>query len=474
MDVDLSRLPAGTSGWLALADHALALGDLAEVDYLELKGALPFGERRDRKRSAVVISRAVLGMSNRMPELASKHLGGAGVVLVGIDQGNVVGVEPVDGAVLRDAVAPYVGDDGPQWDYQFINHREGLILAVIVDPPRWGDNIHACRKDYADDATNLAVRDGDVFVRLPGKTRPATSYDIAQLQRRRLKAPHTGAQLSLSYAGRFDRTSRVNVRELVEGVVDSIAEDLLDSLPEQAPRYPTGSGFQSLVKDYSGWTDPRAHDRFRNEVQEWQEKSYAASEEIVTEFLRHTLEHGACSIENESDRYLEGVRVRVTLPPSVTALIASDTDYCDHGGQFRIGQMLPDRPSRYEDVSPLALRNFASASASASASRFNAITPSTSDPTIDVEPGAGGQVISWYVGDLPPRGRVTTAEEFTLFTDESLHDHAAQADVHTCMSVEIRAAWQVTARAIDYVFDGELALACRQEPGAVLMWRSGR
>jgi hypothetical protein len=47
MDADLSRLPAGTSGWLALANHALALGDLSEVDYLELKGALSFTERQD-------------------------------------------------------------------------------------------------------------------------------------------------------------------------------------------------------------------------------------------------------------------------------------------------------------------------------------------------------------------------------------------------------------------------------------------
>jgi hypothetical protein len=82
-----------------------------------------------------------------MPDLAEKHLGGAGVVLIGIgQQQTVVGAEQVDGAVLRDAVEPYVGEDGPRWDYQFISHRDGLILAVIVDPPRWGDSIHACRK----------------------------------------------------------------------------------------------------------------------------------------------------------------------------------------------------------------------------------------------------------------------------------------------------------------------------------------
>lgn len=53
VEVDLSRLPTGSTGWQALVDHALSLGDLSEVGYLELKGTLPFGERASRKRSAV-------------------------------------------------------------------------------------------------------------------------------------------------------------------------------------------------------------------------------------------------------------------------------------------------------------------------------------------------------------------------------------------------------------------------------------
>ena len=222
VDADLSRLPAGASGWLALANYALALGDLSEVDYLELKGALSFTERPDRKRSAVVLSRAILGMANRMPDFAEKHLGGAGVVLIGIDQQTVVGAEQVDGAVLRDAVEPYVGEDGPRWDHQFINHRDGLILAVIVDAPEWGDSIHACRKDYYDDVTKLTIRNGEILVRVPGKTRPATSYDLSQLELRRSRARPTGAKVRVEYDGVFDRTSRANVLELIEGMVNPV------------------------------------------------------------------------------------------------------------------------------------------------------------------------------------------------------------------------------------------------------------
>ena len=243
MDVDLSRLPAGTVGWLALVNHALSLGDLSEVDYLELKGALSFTERPDRKRSAVVLSRAILGMANRMPELAEKHLNGSGVVLVGIDQRQtLVAAESVDAAVLRDLVEPYVGEDGPRWDHQFIDHPDGLVLAVIVEAPQWGDGIHACRKDYSDGASKPSIRDGEVLVRVPGQTRPATSHDLEQLERRRAKAPHTGAQVRVEYGGAFDRTSRTNVRELIEGMVGVVLDELIDGIPAPVQRSPYSTG----------------------------------------------------------------------------------------------------------------------------------------------------------------------------------------------------------------------------------------
>jgi len=53
VDVDLTRLPTGNAAWLGLVGFALTLGDLSEVDWLELKGTLPFTAKGERKRSAV-------------------------------------------------------------------------------------------------------------------------------------------------------------------------------------------------------------------------------------------------------------------------------------------------------------------------------------------------------------------------------------------------------------------------------------
>lgn len=465
MDVDLSRLPPGTAGWLALTDHALALGDLSEVDYLELKGALPFNARKDRKRSSVVLSRAILGMANRMPDAAKRHLGGYGVVLVGIDQQAVVGAEQVDGAILRDAVEPYVGEDGPHWDHQFIDHPSGLVLAVTVDPPQWGDRIHACRKEYSDHASGLRVRDGDVLVRVPGQTRQATSYDLAQLELRRSRAPHTGAQVRVSYVGAFDRTSRSNVNELIEGMVDEVAADLLDGIPTPIPRSPYSVGVQAILEQTSARGDKRSPDSFRAQVEKWRDACGEALSGVVTEFLRHTLEHGTFLIENESDRYLENVRVKVTFPPAAAVLMASDTEYCDHGGHFRPFQVLPDKPAKYGELKPYGLGAY-------SLPGVAPVLPDLPALNLDVEQTADGYVVSWYVGDLPPRGRTKAEDEFAVFTDEDLHDHHpyAPSEGHVPMPTEVTAAWQVTARGVDHVFQGELGLSCRQEAGEVAMW----
>jgi hypothetical protein len=60
---DLARLPTGAAGWSQLVDHALSLGDLSEVNYLELKSTLPFGTRPDRKRAGALLARQILGFA---------------------------------------------------------------------------------------------------------------------------------------------------------------------------------------------------------------------------------------------------------------------------------------------------------------------------------------------------------------------------------------------------------------------------
>lgn len=349
VDADLTRLPTGTAGWCALVDHALALGDLSEVDYLELKGTLPFAASSDRKRSAVLLSRTVLGLANRMPDSAERHLDGHGVVLVGIDGGILVGAAQVDGAILHDALQPYLGDDGPRWDYVFVNHPDGLVMAVVVDPPAWGDRIHACRKEYAADDGSLKVRDGDVFVRVPGKIRPATSSDLAELERRRDGSPHRRARVRVEYGDRFDRVQSSSVVDLIKDMVDETADALLAELTPNRSASPYGGALAALALQQE---DRRSREQFLSSVEEWREEATEKADEVTDEFLRHQLARGHWTIYNESDRYLEAVRAQVDFPQGVVVLMASDTDYCDHGGPFNPRAMLPKPPAKWGTLRP--------------------------------------------------------------------------------------------------------------------------
>lgn len=448
MEAELSRLPTGNAAWLALVDHALALGDLAEVDYLEFKGELPFMDRSARKRSAATLSRAVLGLSNRLPDVAERHLGGYGVVLVGIQGHAVVGAEWVDGAVLHDALQPYVGDDGPRWDYTYVQHRDGLVLAFVVDPPRWGDQIHACRKEFSSDDGKVHVRDGDIFTRVPGKTRRSTSSDLADLQRRRDRSPMQGAQVSVEYNETFDHVDTPSVIELITRGVDQKADDLLDSLQIRRGDPLAGAKLSAALSSLSG--DRRSPRQFEEAVARWRAEAYDQALSVAEDFYRYELARGRWILHNESDRYLEAVRVQVQFPPGVRVLAESDAEYCEHRHAFDFMGLLPDPPEEWGSQSWISGFPLVSPIA-------HNIMPATPFP-FEVEVSESGAMVTWYAGDLRPRStEVGAADRFAVVTDEHMS--------------EIAVRWRVTAKGVDHVFEGQFTIRCAQRSHERLSWR---
>lgn len=452
MDADLSKFPTGTAAWRALVDHALTLGDLSEVAFLELKGTLPFGDRSERKRSAVVLARAILGMGNRMPDSASTHLGGFGIVLVGVHGQAVVGAEQVDGAVLRELIQTYVGDDGPRWDYTFLDHPNGLVLALTVEPPQWGDPIHACRKNYSSEDGKFSIRDGEVLVRHPGQTVPATSHDIASLEQRRVQAPHTGAQVLLQYTAGFDHIKPDNVPSILTEVIQEKADILLREVPEErAESALYGSAFSSIASAGLMNADRRSPDTFRYDVSTWREASLTAVPDLAHEFLRHYRANGRFRLTNESHRYLEAVRAQVYFPPNVVVLRKAETTYCDHGGPFNVFQLLPDAPLPWgEDTSMSFLSRDV---------KPVDLSPNAFPTDAGVDEGSAGACVTWNVGDLRPGSTESSDERFAVFTEEHVSEVAVR--------------WKVTARGVDHVFEGDVVLDCEQQ-GTHLSWSRQR
>ena len=447
MEADLSRLPTGNAAWLALVDHALALGDLAEVDFLEFKGELPFTDRSARKRSAATLARAILGLANRLPDVAERHLGGYGVVLVGIRGHVVVGAEQVDGAVLHDALQPYLGDDGPRWDYTYVQHGEGLVLAVVVDPPRWGDLIHPCRKEFSSDDGKVHVRDGDIFTRVPGKTRRSTSSDLADLQRRRERSPMQGARLSVGYSDTFDHVDTDSVIHIITRAVDQKADELLDSLQVRSGDPLVGAKWSATLHALTG--DQRSPRRFEAAVERWRAEAHAKASSVADDFYRYELARGRWTLQNESDRYLEAVRVQVQFPSGVRVLAESDADYCEHRHGFDFMGLLPEPPKEwgtqsYLDfplISPLPRKDM----------------PAAQHP-FDVEVSESGTTVTWHAGDLRPHStEVGGADTFAVVTDEHMS--------------EVAVTWRVTARGVDHVFEGQLTILCAQGNHERLSWQ---
>lgn len=439
MEADLTRLPIGTASWRALIDHALSLGDLAEVAYLELKGTLPFRDKGPRKRSAVTLARAVLGMSNRMPDAAARHLQGYGVVLVGVSEQRIEGAEKVDGAVLREALEPYLGSDGPLWDHLFFEHPNGLVMALIVSPPQWGDRIHACRKEYSSDDGRLTVRDGDIFVRLPGICRPANSNDLVNLERRRQMSQHTDVELAVAYSEGFHRVDLTSAVNLVTTAVNSRADSLLEGVTTRS-----GNSYATMLASISA--ERRTPEEFNHSVEHWRNDALAEAKNVVHELLRHELATGRWVITNTSQRYLESAQLEVVFPPGVLVLMDADGEYCDHGGSFDIEQVLPERPAKWGSYSV-----------------FTGVIPSgigsrglVRKTEMHIEASTAGTSLTWQVGDLRPKSSSQGNELFAVVTEE----HSSTVVAH----------WRLTARGIDHVFEGAIQLSCTQDPEVYLVW----
>ncbi|WP_162181735.1 hypothetical protein, partial [Glycomyces tenuis] len=284
--------------------------------------------------------------------------------------------------------------------------------------------------------------------RIPGKTRPAKSNDLAQLDLRRSRAPHTGAKVDVEYDATFDRVDAESIHELVTGDIDRRADSLLSDLrTSPASSNPFDSGIQALALQISSWkSDSRSEEEFRAEVEEWRAESKALIGEVTDEFFRHELARGRLLVRNESLRYLEGVRVQVAFPPGVIVLMESDTAYCDHGGPFDVFKLLPDVPYRYGDIRHGMMPH------------INPFIPDLNNAvsSIDIDESEAGTVISWRVGELPGEVSEQCGEVFAVVTDDHIE--------------ELIAKWTVTARGIDHVFRGELRSLCEQTPEIHLRW----
>lgn len=131
-----------------IATWVKAVGDSAESQGLEVKSSLEFS-KSERKKSFAKITKFILASANRDQNQAMRDYQGYGVMLIGVTQDEVRGLENVpEQHEFEGAVKSYFGSAVPK--YRFVPHTfEGKnLLFVIVDPPVNGQEIYICSGSY--------------------------------------------------------------------------------------------------------------------------------------------------------------------------------------------------------------------------------------------------------------------------------------------------------------------------------------
>ena len=275
---------------------------LQEPDWLEWKA----GYDLTRKPGRAAIAKHLLGLANRDPDAAARHLDGHGCVLLGVEPGACPGMPEQDSADLESWLRPFVGE-GIVFDVHYVTLDGARVLLLDVEPPRLGDAIHPLRRSSQDADTGNSLREGTVFVRKPGRTDPATAADIDRLTER---ARQVGMSLTLGLqvAGPVKALDPYLLRDEVrDGYLKDRKVELLAGLPR-----PT-SALTSITR-YDP-SEPRSGEQFEAEVDRFvadaknRWETFAAFRELKRSPSKLELE-----LVNESDDNFHDVTLEVTLP----------------------------------------------------------------------------------------------------------------------------------------------------------------
>jgi hypothetical protein len=181
--IDTSRAPRTPEELAGLVRAVMGALPADELEWIEWKASMDLGD----KRAQGTIARHILGMANRLPADARRHVEGCGYLVIGAEPGNPCGVTAVDPSQLGQGIQPYLGSEGPAWSPQYVPEAGATVLVIVIEPPEEGDHIFTLQKEFT--VTTAAgggktYQAGTVFVRHLGRTDVAGPGDIRALEER--------------------------------------------------------------------------------------------------------------------------------------------------------------------------------------------------------------------------------------------------------------------------------------------------
>lgn len=444
---DMSRVPRGERAARALVEAIAAGDDRLEGHALEIKGDLDLRSAKDKTK----LAKFVLGAANRMPDKAASAFEGHAVMVIGVKDGRVVGVAPVENLDIENAITPYVGADGPTWDLMRVrvpgSPNDALLL--LVDPPLWGQPPFPCLRDGVD------LVDGEIYVRTNGKTSKAKSGDIKNLSRRTASAAAPAVAFEVCLDGEVVPVE-VDDRITLDAYIASERSRLLDALPSSKP--PTerkrtamssldfamgASAAQSAMTatlNVMTTPEPRTEDQYRTQIDTWEQQTRTAWPEGVDRLIGLRLPLVAPRVENLEEVFLHDVELVVHLEGKVRGVSAELDEYeptCPSLG-------LPPTPRTW-GPKPLDLR----LQVPAYSLGFGGPAVPASPPSVSWS-NTGSVTITFEVGDLRPRETYTCVDSDLILV------------VNGAQDVPIHGTWKITARDHHRIYVGELTVALAQ------------
>jgi len=401
-----------------------------EADWVEWKRSLDFSTANGR----FPLPKNVLGMANRMPETALRNLGGYGYILVGVEPGSIVGVNPVDPAQLHDWIDPYIGATGPSWQSRYATVDDKTIAAIEVAPPQPGDPIHALRKECD------GFQQGTIFIRKNGKTHRANDQDVTNLVQR---AKGARLDLDLLLVG-AERMSWFN-RTAVEAQIKRIADSSRGSQLEHARAYLIGGENEIAISHTLSRAmaavygeDRRSLDEYESEVDEWHaEWTHNAPQHWVENYMLAGLGVYSLGLRNLTDQNFASVEVGLRIEG-----VQVEDDIRPEAAE------LPKRPRQFGKGTRWL--NIEGSGHPILIPRVN--FPASFDPPefAIIQPDGAAEVV-WNAGHLRPAESVGSSE-ICILVD------APQE------SGQLAIAWSATSTSVDDVLKGDLEIPLATRP----------
>ena len=362
-----------------IAEWVKAVGDKAESQGLEVKSSLEFSTRSERNKSYAKITKFILASANRDQKQAMRDYQGYGVMLIGVTQNEVCGLEDIpEQHNFEDATRGYFGSAIPV--YRFVPHKfeDKNLLFVIVDPPVNGKEIYICSKEYrSQEKGGDQLRDGAIYCRESTQTIEANSVQVRDMINR-LLGGHVDINLGISNIFAGPRIDADFLKNMYSCPKEKYKEFLKGEIIENQESNRSLWGNNGVIPDslYHVSIENKV-DAFNND-----KKRY---EECFKRLLELDLNPAVFSVINRGTKVLENPSIEYRFSGDVYLVNLEDKDYECKNFEIFPFMAVP----QYYFMRPYALKNVMS-------SNFTQVGDS--------------RVVIWRPGSISP-GQAVTSEE---------------------------------------------------------------